>query len=366
MSEGSHPSNFDFLSTHGPQLVRLGVLAERYFRDDPNTCLIKLRQFGELLGQEVAARVGLFTSPDEPQSDLLRRLKAERAAPPQVLDLFHQLRIAGNRATHAHADDYGLALTTLKVARQLAIWFQRSFGKEPGFSPGPFVPPQEPEDATAPLQAELDRLKDELAATLSAQERSRIQADEALRARESAEDRARREAEERATWEQLAQEAEEAKLALAAQLEALQAASEQATTQQRTATLVRAEKAAESITLDEAATRTIIDQQLRDRGWDSDSEKLRYAQGARPAKGRAMAIAEWPTGAVPPIMRSSLTRSSLPLSKPSAATRMCLPLSIRPSVMRRVSAWKTVSIVLAVPGKPTAPPLCFQPTVAPI
>ncbi len=32
--------NFGFLSAHDPQLVRLGALAERYFEDDPNTCLI--------------------------------------------------------------------------------------------------------------------------------------------------------------------------------------------------------------------------------------------------------------------------------------------------------------------------------------
>ncbi|MCK6513424.1 hypothetical protein L6R29_26140 [Myxococcota bacterium] len=35
----------------------MGRLAERYFADDPKTCLIKLRQFGEILLQEVAARV---------------------------------------------------------------------------------------------------------------------------------------------------------------------------------------------------------------------------------------------------------------------------------------------------------------------
>ena len=44
-------ANFDFLGTHDEQLVRLGALAERYFKDDPNTCLIKLRQFGEVLAQ---------------------------------------------------------------------------------------------------------------------------------------------------------------------------------------------------------------------------------------------------------------------------------------------------------------------------
>ena len=39
-------ANFGFLSAHDAQLERLGALAERYFKDDPNTCLIKLRQFG--------------------------------------------------------------------------------------------------------------------------------------------------------------------------------------------------------------------------------------------------------------------------------------------------------------------------------
>jgi len=67
--------NFAFLAVHDPQLVRLGALAEQYFTSDPNTCLIKLRQFGELLAQLVAAEVGLYVSPDERQIDLLRRLK---------------------------------------------------------------------------------------------------------------------------------------------------------------------------------------------------------------------------------------------------------------------------------------------------
>ncbi len=41
-------ANFGFLRIYDLQLVRLRALAERYFRDDPSTCLIKLRQFGEL------------------------------------------------------------------------------------------------------------------------------------------------------------------------------------------------------------------------------------------------------------------------------------------------------------------------------
>ncbi|MEM8504576.1 MAG: hypothetical protein AAF716_15645 [Cyanobacteria bacterium P01_D01_bin.1] len=49
--------NFAFLKVHDRQLVRLGSQAEQYFSDDPNNCLIKLRQFGELLAQLMASAV---------------------------------------------------------------------------------------------------------------------------------------------------------------------------------------------------------------------------------------------------------------------------------------------------------------------
>jgi type I restriction enzyme R subunit len=54
------PTNFAYLQIHDDQLVRLGMLAEKYFPDDPNTCLLKLRQFAELLAQLLAERVGLY------------------------------------------------------------------------------------------------------------------------------------------------------------------------------------------------------------------------------------------------------------------------------------------------------------------
>ena len=41
-------SNFAHLEEHDKQLLRLGLLAERYFADDPNTSLLKLRQLTEL------------------------------------------------------------------------------------------------------------------------------------------------------------------------------------------------------------------------------------------------------------------------------------------------------------------------------
>lgn len=292
-------SNFDFLKTYDAQLVRLGVLAERYFRDDPNTCLIKLRQFAELLAQQLAARMGLFTSPEEPFSDLLQRLKAERAMPREAGDLFHQLRIAGNQAAHANREDHAGALTSLKLARQLAIWFHATFGGDSKFKPGPFVPPVSPIEASADLRAEIERLNASLAASQSAAERARAEADQHAREKESAQDAAKREAAERAVWEQLAQEAETNKLALAVELSQLQNAAQASSPRAIVALQEQAEVASRAIDLDEAATRAIVDQQLQTRGWTADSRNLTYAGGARPAKGQNMAIAEWPTATGP-------------------------------------------------------------------
>ena len=291
-----HPisANFGFLAAHDAQLVRLGGLAERYFKDDPNTCLIKLRQFGELLAQLAAAKAGLLTSPEEQQIDLLRRLKFERILPPQVGDIFHQLRVAGNRATHSQAGDHNEALTTLKLARELGIWFHRTFA-DPTFKAGAFVPPPDPAAATKALQEELGRLRQVLDDTKSQAEKDRQTAEAEARARMSAEERARKEHDDRALWEQLASEAEAAKAALFAQLQALQEAATQAPPQATATIVAQAEAAAAEIDIDEAATRALIDEQLRARGWEADTPTLRYSAGTRPAKGRNMAIAEWPT-----------------------------------------------------------------------
>ena len=287
-------ANFSFLARHDVQLVRLGALAERYFRDDPNTCLIKLRQFAEVLAQLVAANSGLYRSPDEPQVDLLRRLNLERITPREVGELFYQLRVTGNRATHDLSGTHSEALTGLKVARQLGIWFHRTFAKAAGFKAGQFVPPPDPAAATEALHSELVRLREELAASQSTAERARAEAEKHQQSRLSAEERASKEQEDRAVWEQLAADADAARVALAAELAQLQAAAVSTpAAMQKLAD--QATEAAEAIDLDEMATRAIIDRQLRDRGWEVDSQTLRHGLGARPVKNRSMAIAEWPT-----------------------------------------------------------------------
>jgi hypothetical protein len=71
----------------------LNVLKPEYQQphiNDPIVSLITIRQFGEALAQLVAARSGLFSDADEPQADLLRRLRVDGNYPPNVLDASSQ------------------------------------------------------------------------------------------------------------------------------------------------------------------------------------------------------------------------------------------------------------------------------------
>lgn len=273
--------NFAFLEEHDPQLVRLGGLAEQYFTTDPNTSLIKLRQFGELLAGLIAAKVGLYVAEGDRQIDLLRRLKDRGLLNPDVERLFHELRRTGNDATHALTGDARTALSHLKYARQLGIWFHRVSTKNPNFHPGAFVPPPDPTVETKALKQELELLRAELATSVEAAELAQIEAQQEVMRRRGAED--------------LAREAEAKAQAALDRLAAIQARAESAPAQFIQQTIQTAQQT--EIDLDERETRRLIDTQLRNAGWEADSEQLTYQSGTRPQKGRNIAIAEWQTAA---------------------------------------------------------------------
>lgn len=280
-------TNFAHLEAHDEQLVRLGMLAERYFPDDPNTSLLKLRQHAELLAQLVAAKVGLYVSHDEAQYDLVRRLQDEGILPREIAQLFGEVRRAGNAAAHAIDGDHRTALSVLRITWQLGVWFHRSF-QDPRFKSGPFVPPRAPADESGELKAELARLSQKLAAHEAAHA-------EATQRLASAEERLRAAEDDQAFWEQMASEAEKAKAALEEKLAAEQRTGAQRAKGAVQALLSAAADAASALELDEGDTRKLIDEQLREAGWTADSATLSHAQGARPEKGKNLAIAEWPT-----------------------------------------------------------------------
>lgn len=283
---GNIRSNFDMLRTYEEQLWRLGALAERYFADDPNTCLLKLRQQSELLTQSLAARAGTYLSQEESQFELIRRLQSEGLLPRDIRQVLDQVRIAGNAANHALEGNHASALSTLRLSWQLCLWFHRTF-KDPDFRSGPFLPPAPPQDESEELRRELASLRQ--AASVFQQQHADAQSE-----LNTAHAQLSSLGEERAIWEQLATESEQAKAQLAEQLASMQSFAETAKPSSRMELLLSAEAAASLVQLDEAQTRKIIDLQLRQAGWEVDSEVLRFGKGARPQRGRNIAIAEWP------------------------------------------------------------------------
>jgi len=298
-------ANFGFLGGYDDRLLQSALAAERLVFEDSVAALMRLRQFGELLAQEAGALVGLYVGAQDTQRDLLRRLSDRGVLTREVEALFHDLRRKGNDAAHEGRGSGREALHQLRMARTLAVWFHRSLGNNPGFQAGAFVPPPNPADNNQLVIAELERLREDVvkaeaqAESLSAT----VEREVALRlAAERAKQLADQELE--AALE-LAHETEAQALAAQAQWQA-RLAKHQAQAQAAPPAVVeaiveRAQTAGgpDQLDLDEAATRKLIDAQLQAVGWDADTEAINFKAGARPSKGRNLAIAEWPTASGP-------------------------------------------------------------------
>ncbi|MCG7392657.1 type I restriction-modification system endonuclease [Microvirga sp. ACRRW] len=293
-------ANFDHLRDLSEQLYRLGVLAERFFADDPNTSLIKSRQFAETLLKEIAARHGTYNPAlRESFNDLLRRLSVERVLPREVGNVFNAIRRQGNEAVHDLTGGHQEALSCLKLIRSLGVWFHQTFAFDAGFKPGPFVPPPDPQDETKELAQQLEVLRQQVLDAERKASAANASAEEQARARAAAEEIVHRERESRQSWEQLLREQEAEQAKLAQRLRDLQAAAEAAPQQDAAGIAQAGRDAAARLELDEADTRLLIDAQLAEMGWEVNSQELRYALGARPEKGHNRAIAEWPTESGP-------------------------------------------------------------------
>ena len=292
-------SNFECLKEHDPVFFQLAFAAEQAFYADPNTTLIKLRQLGEAIAQELAARCGIEFDEKTTQADLLYKINRSIPLDATICELFHTLRIEGNKATHAFKTQHKAALNGLRLARTLAIWFHQAFGKNAAhFKPGPFIAPTDPSLALRELTTQIEQLK---ASLLDAKQRvENNQQLIALVAQEKAEYAQLAESMdlEARTYKDLAQ-AHEAqlfaeRLGFEARIKALQAEVEnKASVPPQISTHIK--YATEQITLNEELTRLLIDQQLIGAGWEADTEQLTYQKGARPEKGKNKAIAEWPT-----------------------------------------------------------------------
>jgi len=243
-------SNFSFLSPPWPVLAELGELAERNLYIDPNTSLIKLRMFSEVMARYLLAYEKVEEPVDGAQISRINILSNSGIIPERLLPLFHSLRKVGNKATHEVFGTIESVQTHLQFAFRLSTWFRQTYGKG-DFTPQEFVLPQK-----SLLDAQhLIALNDELK-----RQSSKLEED----------------------YNRLQVELEK--------LKAVEVTAESKSIRRKVSA-----HTANQLHLSEAETRLLIDEQLNAAGWLADSQNIRYAKGDRPAKGENKAIAEWPT-----------------------------------------------------------------------
>lgn len=280
-------------------LVRTAAFAERYVFDDANAALFKLRLFGENLARQAAAYSAFAVTERDPFSQIVGMLRDGRVITSEVKQLFDGLRLAGNSAAHTPAGDRREALHQLRMAHKLAVWFQASFGRDRNFKRPAFVPPPDPVLAEQELTQELARLREMLVQSQEQSQGAIATAEEHAKRLQEAELRVEQAYQQQAAALELAAETEqllvEQEKAFQKKLEAIQVAAAAKPPAEQEAVVQAAHQQAEQVDLDEVTTRRLIDSQLRAAGWEADTDSLRHSAGARPVKGRNLAIAEWPT-----------------------------------------------------------------------
>jgi type I restriction enzyme R subunit len=294
--------NFSFLAQHDKLLLLLAAESEYYCFRDPQVSLIKQRQLSEAVAATVAASVGEFKNETEELLLVLNRLEASGILQRDVAALFHSVRKNGNRAVHENKGTQSDALHGLKMCRTFCVWFHQAFGIDKKFKPGPFIPPPDPKHAEDELIEELADLR--LLVQNMEQElhdaKSKIQDETKLR--QEAELKAQDAYSDLEAALELAEQTEE-KLGQQQKLyfNELENVQQNSIAKPETikALIAKVEQANGNLRLDESDTRRLIDQQLRDSGWEADSDLLRYSKGIRPQKGKNIAIAEWPTKSGP-------------------------------------------------------------------
>ncbi|MBL4911351.1 MAG: type I restriction-modification system endonuclease [Alteromonadaceae bacterium] len=297
-------SNFEFLKHHDELLFRLAETAERCYAADPNTSLIKMRQLGEAIAQNVAARVGVEFGKQIKQINLLRDLDFTLKLDENVKDAFHSIRQLGNIANHQYlSSSHRDALKSMQIGCALSGWYHVTFGgdKAKGFKFKAFIKPVDPSDYVRELEEIVNALKIESQRSsdrlVVVEQLNKVTEEKA----EAEKQRADTMAQEKAIWESLAQDQENTIEALSQQAVAtnLQYVTDFTKLEKQKQTAIINQVEQSNFLLDEEATRILIDQQLNDRGWLADTVNIRYSKGSKPERNKNKAIAEWPTDSGP-------------------------------------------------------------------
>jgi type I restriction enzyme R subunit len=238
-------SNFLFLQKEYPLLANIGQSAEYYLHSESLFCLIKLRLWGEKLSELISEIHGLETSGYGNFANRLKTLAYEGILPTRISDLLYAVKEKGNKAVHENKGSKEDALALLQACFNIAKWFSQVYSTDPKVAANlsfQLPPANDARHALHLLEQDYQDLEDKFNNLLAEHEITTLDKSKADK------------------------------------LKTLSA------------------KVAEGIELSEAETREIIDRQIRQSGWEADTNNIRYSKGTRPEKGKCLAIAEWPIG----------------------------------------------------------------------
>ena len=232
-------SNFNFLQNDYQALAKIGEMAEYTLYKDPNTSILKLRQFSEELINIISKMENINQDKVSKASEKFLNLKREGLIPSDMESIFTSLRKKGNKAAHEIYGDEHTANTLLSLAVKLGAWFQEVYGTDYLFQ-AENIKYKKPEN--------IDYEKE---------------------------------------YQKLVERTDE----IQKELENIKTIPRLKTKEERKNLIFQKKK----IEFTEEETRLIIDKQLEDAGWEVNTPILNYKlHKTLPEKKKNMAIAEWP------------------------------------------------------------------------
>ncbi len=285
--------NFGALAAIEPLLAVYGAGAESSIYSDPNGALVKCRQFGEVLAEQLIVRTRTTCDSDR-QVDRIIALERSGVLTLDTAQVFHSIRKRGNEATHSHLFDVRGALRALEDCWRLGNLLRLAISGDRAprsfVAPAPQAAPTASAEvdhaAVAEIEAVLEKSRADLSDTLTVLDatRSARQAEAEARAAAEAElVRIReREAEMTSSLRQL-----EAQIAELMQAGAVASVAGPIVTAGDAKAFTQAFRRRPP--RNEVQSRRIIDKQLSDAGWAVQD----YAD-MNPMAGVGVAVREFP------------------------------------------------------------------------
>lgn len=239
-------SNFTYLENEFPLLFNLAQSAEYNLYSDSAVCIFKLRAFGEKLTEVLFEKHRLSFPFKNTFHNRLKTLEFEGILPEQVKDLLFIVKNKGNDAVHENKGSVEDAKFLLQEVFKIAKWFYETYSiANQDLKEVRFTCPEnlDARHALHVLENDFKQLEDKFSKLLKERQEVALPAEVVKEIKQ------------------------------------------------------RSVKAASKIEMSEADTRELIDEQLRQAGWEADTKNINYKKNKTlPKRGKKLAIAEWKIG----------------------------------------------------------------------